>query len=531
VRPSSESGPSPAEMYCPLCERSFAETVSHCPDDRSPLVRLSENVDGLCGEVLDGRFRLEERLGAGGMGTVYRARQLSVDRDVAVKIIRAEYGGASIAVKRFLREARLTSKLNHPNTVTVYEFGRTDSGRLFLAMELLRGRTLSDEIAACGQFSPSRAAFITAQVLDAVGAAHQNDVLHRDIKPQNVIILDEPKGRDYIKVLDFGLAKSLAGDHSTTDGGNLLGTPGYLAPELLLGGNPERASDLYAIGVVLYHLLAGHLPFVAETPGALLMKQAYKRPQGLPAEIPKQLQAVVFRLLEKDPQKRFASAAEARTALLEAVPGAAPGGDAVGTRAASGAGLAGDQTLLVSSLSGFPTTFSLRGGPGRWLVRIAVAGAVLAVVGGAALFKLRTAPLEPQAAAVSVSPPPYASGPSLAPAQVGDGPAPVAAAAAHKAAGTVIIALEPSPAAAAFVDGQPVGQTPVSVEMDASPDAVEVVFRRKGYKTLRTNVALAESSALKPTLEKARSRKSSRQREGARRRRQDGPGSATDLPF
>ncbi len=312
-----------AAWYCPSCEREYPTALAMCPNDGTRLIRVTDR-DPLIGQTLDDRFVIRERLGAGGMGVVYRAWQTSVGREVAVKVIRTRAGDSSALVKRFLREAKLSSQLSQPSTVSVIDFGQTDEGMLYLVMELLRGRTLGQLIEG-GALPPERAVRIAIQICDALDAAHTAGIIHRDLKPANVMVLDEPVGRDPTKVLDFGLAKAIHSDESSvTQSGRLVGTPTHLAPEVALGGDATAASDLYALGVMLYEMLAGRAPFSAPEVSTMVMMHAYHTAPELDGELPAPLVLLVERLLAKKPEDRPRSAAELR-GLLEAAmaPGAA----------------------------------------------------------------------------------------------------------------------------------------------------------------------------------------------------------------
>jgi serine/threonine-protein kinase len=305
---------------CPECEASYS-SGTYCLADGVALVRLTV-ADPLVGRELDGRFTIIEKLGYGGMGAVYRARQASVDREVAIKVIHPNLLADAAVIKRFLREARLASKLNHPNAVSVLDFGQTAEGMFYLVMELLTGRTLDQVIEEDGLFDARRVVKIGTQICDALEAAHAISIVHRDLKPENVMILDS--GRDFVKVLDFGLAKSLEQDPAmdVTMSGILQGTPQYVPPERACGQSGDGRSDLYSLGCMLYLLATGALPFSAPSINDLLIKHVAERPPPM-LGVPEVLSDVIFRLLAKRPQDRYASATETRTALeavLDAVP-------------------------------------------------------------------------------------------------------------------------------------------------------------------------------------------------------------------
>jgi serine/threonine-protein kinase len=252
------------------------------------------------------------------MGTVYRAWQRSIGRELAIKLIDRRFARDLMSVKRFLREARLASQLSHPHTVSVFDFGQCADGRLFIAMELIRGRTLQELVDAEGAFAHGRALRIGVQLCDALQAAHKLDIIHRDLKLANVIVLDDAPGRDLIKVLDFGLAKSAAEIETTgTQSGIVVGTPRYMAPEVAAGAAPAPGGDLYAVGVMLGEMVMGK-PLWTETNFAALMAQKQKPGQVI-RDFPEAIRPILAALLDPDPANRPASADEVRTALLALV--------------------------------------------------------------------------------------------------------------------------------------------------------------------------------------------------------------------
>jgi serine/threonine-protein kinase len=268
--------------------------------------------DDLIGTLIDGRFEVIARLGQGGMGTVYRARQRSIGRDIALKLIDRKFETDVGAVKRFFREAKVASQLAHPNTVGVIEFGQGADGRLYLAMELVRGKTLFDVLAESGAMPLARIVKIGVQLCDALEAAHALSIIHRDLKLENVMLLDG--GADLIKVLDFGLALSLVDPVSrVTNAGVIAGTPRYLPPEVFDGADPTPAQDIYALGVVLAELAMGRAFWNAPTLEALFAQKLSPRP-ALDA-LPPALLPVIEPMIEPMPEGR-PPAAEVRATLL-----------------------------------------------------------------------------------------------------------------------------------------------------------------------------------------------------------------------
>jgi eukaryotic-like serine/threonine-protein kinase len=263
--------------------------------------------------IVDGRYRILKRLGSGGMADVYCARDEELGRKVALKLLYRNLAEDTQFVERFRREASSAAGLQHPNIVGIFDRGEWD-GTYYIAMEYVEGRTLKDIIRERGPAPPDAAVDIVLQILRAAGFAHQRGVVHRDIKPHNVLIDDE--GR--VKVADFGIARAGASD--VTETGSIMGTAQYISPEQAQGRPVDARSDLYSIGVVLYELLTGRVPFDAESPVSIALMQVNEAPvppMELNPSIPPALDAVVMRALEKDPARRFADA-DAFIAALEA---------------------------------------------------------------------------------------------------------------------------------------------------------------------------------------------------------------------
>jgi serine/threonine protein kinase len=300
-----------AEAYCSTCNRSFTVDHATCPEDGTLLVRFEDRADPLVGRVLDERYRIDKKLGEGGMGAVYRGRQLSVDREVAIKVMHPALAADREVAKRFLREARLASSLAAPGIVSVFEFGQTRDGILYLVMELIAGTPLDARIKR-GRFPPSRIVDIALQLCDALEVAHAAGIVHRDLKPANIILLDTPTG-DVVKVLDFGIAK-IADAPSITSTLGIVGTPTYMAPEQF-DGRADHRSDLYSLGCVLHELASGAPPFTAPEMSALYVRHLNEPPPPVPHDIPHQLAAAITRLLAKEPADRFASVSALRDAL------------------------------------------------------------------------------------------------------------------------------------------------------------------------------------------------------------------------
>lgn len=274
-------------------------------------------------ELIAGRFRIEGEIGTGGMGTVYRAIHLGLERPVAIKIIKREFAADPDVADRFLREARTMARLRHMRAAMIFDAGNLPDGRHFIIMEFVNGVTLSEALAHEGRFSPERAVKIAVEICEVLEEAHQLGIVHRDLKPSNIILNDRG-----VCVLDFGVAKVLATSaestftHATTGSGQIIGTPRYMSPEQCLGQRVGARSDLYSLGVLLYEMLAGRPPFIDVLPSAVLVKQATAAAPPLPklrADIPKSLSLAVHTLLAKRPEDRPRTAADARVMLVRAL--------------------------------------------------------------------------------------------------------------------------------------------------------------------------------------------------------------------
>ncbi|EYF05231.1 protein kinase domain-containing protein [Chondromyces apiculatus] len=309
-------------VICPQCANPCEQTHKFCPVCGFPVSELNRRTeDPLIGTTLPGNYVLLELVGVGGMGRVYRAEQKALGRTVAVKIIHPHLLGDESASVRFITEARAASRLNHPNSVGVIDFGK-NGGQLYLVMEFLRGRDLARVIYEDGPLGFKRIVDVLCQVLAALGEAHHLGIIHRDLKPENVVLEPMRSGGDFVKVVDFGLAKMLADITSTgiTSPGIVCGTPDYMSPEQGRGDPIDARSDLYAVGVILFQLLTGRLPFEAESPTQVVLMHLSLPPPN-PAllspdrEIPEALIEVCLRALQKDANRRYKDAEELAEAL------------------------------------------------------------------------------------------------------------------------------------------------------------------------------------------------------------------------
>lgn len=283
-----------------------------------------QSEDSLIGQTLDEKYLIEERLGEGGMGAVYRARHLSMERPVAIKVLHPNLVEDEPARIRFQREARAAVRLRHQNAVAVSDFGETAGGYVYIVMELLEGHTLREILAREAPIETARAISIMLQAAAGVGAAHEAGIIHRDLKPANIIVTQRPDVPVTVKVVDFGLAK-LAADTLDEDGAitlrhGLIGTPRYMAPEQYNGDELTPTADVYSLGVILYEMLTGMAPFTGSSPVEIAAKHVSQPPQSprtIVAAIPDEIEGVVLHALEKDPVKRPANGVEFHRELLD----------------------------------------------------------------------------------------------------------------------------------------------------------------------------------------------------------------------
>ena len=305
--------------------------------------------DTLINTLFDGRYRILRRLGTGGMANVYLAEDEELGRLVAIKILNDRHASDDQFVERFRREAKNAAGLSHPNIVSIYDRGEAE-GTYYIAMEYLEGRSLKDRIIAEGPLPIPAAIEATRQILRALGFAHRGGVVHRDVKPHNVLLAPDGSERRY-KVTDFGISRTQASQ--MTEAGSIVGTAQYLSPEQARGAPVDQRSDIYSVGIVLYELLTGQLPFTGETPLEIAMKhlsEVPKPPSALRPEVSADLDMVVLRALSKDPAERFETAAEMDEELARVASGSAVTAETADAATAilAGAGLADSAPTMIS---------------------------------------------------------------------------------------------------------------------------------------------------------------------------------------
>ena len=315
--------------YCQACHRCYNDGIDFCLIDQTPTCEVEH-----LPIVIEGKYRLEQLIAHGGMGAVFRATHLQLERGVALKILRPELLSDPKINERFDREARAAARLKHPNIIAIYDYGRLPGkppapGGAYLVMELVEGRSLREEMQTCaarhGQMRRERAVALIAQACAGVEAAHRRGIIHRDLKPDNIMIEADTGGGERVKVLDFGIAKLRDPEpvwQSLTDEGMFLGTPSYISPEQCSGLAVDARSDLYSLGVMLYEMLAGQVPFGGQSPTPVLLRHLQEPPAPLSRlrpDIGGCLEQVVLRALAKNPSQRYDSVAQFAEQALAAL--------------------------------------------------------------------------------------------------------------------------------------------------------------------------------------------------------------------
>ncbi|MEW6207099.1 MAG: serine/threonine-protein kinase [Acidobacteriota bacterium] len=324
---------------CPLCGEDYSDTTRFCVRDghdfstapmEAPTAKFPAMPDApsdpLVGRVLAGRFRVTKKIGQGGMGAVYRGEHVKMNRPTAIKILSPELARNAEFVARFEREAEMAARIDHPNAVKIYDFGEAEDGIVYLAMEFLEGEPLSAIITREGALPLDRVVRIARQSAEALHSAHRLGIIHRDFKPDNVIVCRKQDQEDWVEVLDFGIAKEIAVDtekQALTRTGFVLGTPQYMSPEQVKGEPLDPRSDLYSLAIVCYEMLTGALPFGGDSPQSQMVKRILEPPipmrQARPhLWLPPAVEGVIMRGLALNPQHRFSTTSEFAVALEQA---------------------------------------------------------------------------------------------------------------------------------------------------------------------------------------------------------------------
>ncbi len=312
---------------CPDCGARFGIDAAFCPFDGIPLKRgtWDKGLDPLANAIVDERYEILEPLGQGGMGTVYRTRHVTLDRLFALKVLRSDLAKDVDLSARFVQEARATAAIKHSSVVSINDFGALDDGSPYFVMELLVGETLATRVRARGPMAPREVIDVARKIADALAASHAAGVIHRDLKPDNVFLVGKAAGKgetEEIRIVDFGAAKVIGGSKLTRPG-VVFGTPYYMSPEQAGGQPVDGRADVYSLGVLMFEMLTGRVPFQADTYMGVLTKHMFEAParpsECVPLEVEMGgLDDVVMRALEKEPERRYASMVELGDALAAA---------------------------------------------------------------------------------------------------------------------------------------------------------------------------------------------------------------------
>ncbi len=493
---ASTSPPPPLDEGTPCAKACTTPVVPRCSEvTKARLVSYAPPGASLgcyTGSVIDGRYRIGPILGEGGMGIVYRARHVVIDKKLAIKILRSDFARQKEITDRFLQEARAASSIGNPHIVDISDFGELPDGSTYFVMEYLEGAPLSSLLREHGPLPANRIAKIGCQIADGLSAAHDCGIVHRDLKPDNVFVVARPDEEDFIKILDFGVAKvNAVPDARMTRAGALFGTPHYMSPEQAAGTPVDSRTDVYALGIILYELASGRVPFEAEDMMGILTQHMYKKPTPLRSlvdvqDVPPALEAVILKALSKDPGHRYQTMQEVARDLSKFIDGDTP--DAV-------------TEMIARSVSAFPPSFFLPRGspiplpatppqrqslhrPPRWGVYAGVAAVLLTCAVALGVLIHGT----PSRAAPQSEPPPAGRSVSLPVGSLAPpGPASGSPSAvtgprrAPPATSPVLFAAQPLDAHV-FHDDVDLGATPLTLDVPKD-GSLTVEVRRKGYQS------------------------------------------------
>ncbi|MDB4972357.1 MAG: Serine/threonine protein kinase PrkC, regulator of stationary phase [Myxococcaceae bacterium] len=299
--------------FCPRCGSRY-EHERFCPEDGAPTEPLPDagpHKDVLLGTLVDGRYRIDAQIGEGGMGVVYKATHIALNKTLALKILRGDVAKEPEAVQRFMQEAQAATSIGHENIIDINDFGRLPDGTAYFVMEYLNGHPLNDLIKRGGSIPTRDALHILRQIASALGAAHVRGIVHRDLKPDNVFVLSRGEMGNFVKVLDFGIAKVGTSKNRLTRTGMVFGTPHYMSPEQAAGQGVDARTDIYALGVIMYEMFTGRVPFDADTFMGVLTKHMFEKPAPMTDPTSERqlgaLEQITMRALEKKPENRYES--------------------------------------------------------------------------------------------------------------------------------------------------------------------------------------------------------------------------------
>lgn len=315
---------------CPKCGQQFSGAEEFCPQDGSTLEPLeTDETDPLIGTTLDGRYAIQSLLGEGGMGVVYLAIHAVIGKKCAVKVLRQEIANENDVSERFIQEARSAAAIGNEHVIEITDFGQTPDGSPYFVMEYLEGRALHDVLKATPKLEIPRALHIIGQCCEALAKAHEVGVIHRDLKPENLFLIKRGSDEDYVKVLDFGIAKVARETGRLTRTGTIFGTPQYMSPEQAAGTSMDERTDIYSLGIIMYEMLCGKVPFEADTFMGVLTKHLYEEPippsrRSPPVELEESVESVVLKSIAKKRDRRYRTMTEFQADLEAILAGETP---------------------------------------------------------------------------------------------------------------------------------------------------------------------------------------------------------------
>jgi serine/threonine protein kinase len=463
------------------------------PDSAKSIPPPPAPVDPYVGTTFDGRYKIESVLGEGGMGVVYLARHKVIDKKVAIKVLRADMAREKEITDRFLQEAKAASSIGNPHIIDISDFGHLPDGSTYFVMEWLDGKPLGKALEETKPLPVPRLAHIARQIAEALASAHQRSIVHRDLKPDNIFLIKRGAEQDFIKILDFGIAKVSSGTSKLTRAGSVFGTPHYMSPEQAAGAPVDSRTDIYALGVILYEMASGRVPFDADNFMGILTQHMYKAPVPIRALVPAQdvppgLEAIILKALSKKPEQRYQTMEELAEDLDKLVRGAIP--DAVPDMISRSGGfnVPADFFTERGMPAPVPATPHQHSARKRWGVYAGVAGVTAAIMIVVGIFAKSSSSTASDTKAVT-----------LAPTMVVEPPKPAEPAPAPVEVKHILFTSEPLDSHV-FQNGQDMGAQPLTVEVPKG-QKVTVEVRREGFKPQTVTIDGSEAK-MKVKLDK-----------------------------
>ena len=465
--------------------------------------------DPLIGQVLDGRYRIESVLGEGGMGLVYKAVHVALKKPLAIKVLRPEVSKNEQIVARFRQEAQSASAIGNQHIIDISDFGELQDGSTYFVMEFLTGRSLTKAVEE-GRFSPQRVIHVAKQLCRALGAAHEIGVVHRDMKPDNVQLIERGADKDFVKVLDFGIAKVGGGTSKLTQAGQVFGTPHYMSPEQCAGTTVDHRTDIYAVGVMLYEMATSQVPFDADNLMGILTKHLYEKPippheLPPPVDVPPALEAVIMKCLEKKAEVRYQNMGELLADLEALEAGLTP--QAVVDRVERNTH-AGAKNTPSDLMTGGRVTMGV-GQPEvpKNKPTALILGAVVVVAGiGIAVAMSGGDKTSGEQAHVVQPATPAQPAPAPAPEPAAPTPPPAAAPAPEPVAAPTLVVISSNPdGAEVYRDNALVGNTPYKLPQPSGSEQVQIELRRPGYEPKQFLITALTGKQLNVSLARKKS--------------------------